>query len=463
MKNYSQKFRVAADSMGEMKIPAEMLHGASTQRAVLNFPVSGRRFPRIFIYALAQIKASAARTNLKLGRLKPLEAGATIAAALAVRDGKYDAHFPLDIFQTGSGTSTNMNANEVIANVATRALGSKGKVHPNGHVNKGQSSNDVIPTAIHVAVVLEVKRNLLPALERLAVTLEKKSRQYARVNKIGRTHLQDATPIFLGQEFGGWASQVRHAIKRLGQGLEALRELPIGGTAVGTGINTHPKFAAGLCSDLNREFKEKFFEARNHFEAQSAKDACVEMSGDFRTAAVSLTKIANDIRWMGCGPRAGFAELKVPAVQPGSSIMPGKINPVIAESLLQVCAEVVGNDATVAWAGASSSFELNVMMPVIAWNLLESARLLGNAVAMFEEKCVRGIEADTQVCEGQIEKSLMLCTALVPIIGYDLSAKLAKEAHTRGLTIRQIVLEKKLVDEKTLTRVLNAKNMSSGD
>lgn len=457
------KFRVAADSMGEMKIPADMLHGASTQRAALNFPVSGRRFPRIFIYALAQIKASAARTNLKLGRLKAKEAAAILAAAREVRDGKYDRHFPLDIFQTGSGTSTNMNANEVIANVATKKLKGGGKVHPNDHVNKGQSSNDVIPTAIHVSVLLEVKRNLIPALEKLAATLELKAKRYAKVNKIGRTHLQDATPIFLGQEFGGWASQVRHGVKRLGQGLDAIRELPIGGTAVGTGINTHPKFAAGVCADLNRELGEKFFEAKNHFEAQSGKDACVEMSGDLRTVAVSLTKIANDVRWMGCGPRAGFAELKVPAVQPGSSIMPGKINPVIAESLLQVCAEVVGNDATVAWAGASGSFELNVMMPVIAWNLLESARLLGNAVRMFEEKCVRGIEADTQVCEGQIEKSLMLCTALVPIIGYDLSAKLAKEAYQRNLTIRQIVLEKKLVDPKTLNRVLNAKSMSSGD
>ncbi len=457
----SQKnqFRIAADSMGEMKIPADMLHGASTQRAVLNFPVSGRRFPRIFIYALAQIKASAARSNQKLGRLKPAEAKAVIAAATAVRDGKYDAHFPLDIFQTGSGTSTNTNANEVISNLASRTI----KVHPNDHVNKGQSSNDVIPTAIHVSVVLETKRNLIPALEKLASTLEKKAKQFSKINKIGRTHLQDATPIFLGQEFAGWASQVRHGIKRLEQGMDALRELPIGGTAVGTGINTHPKFAAGVCADLNRELKEKFYEAKNHFEAQSGKDACVEMSGDLRTVAVSLTKIANDVRWMGCGPRNGFAELKVPPVQPGSSIMPGKINPVIAESLLQVCAEVVGNDATVAWAGASGSFELNVMMPVIAWNLLESARLLANAVNMFEEKCVRGIEADAQVCEGQIEKSLMLCTALVPILGYDQSAKLAKEAYQRNLTIRQIVLEKKLVDEKTLARVLNAKNMSAGD
>jgi fumarate hydratase class II len=457
------KFRIAADSMGEMKIPADMLHGASTQRAVLNFPVSGRRFPRIFIYAIAQVKLSAARANLKLGRLKPKEAAAIIAAAAAVRDGQYDKHFPLDIFQTGSGTSTNMNANEVIANIATRKLGSKGKVHPNDHVNKGQSSNDVIPTAIHVSVLLEVKQSLIPALETLAVTLEKKAKQFAKINKIGRTHLQDATPIFLGQEFAGWASQVRHGIKRLGQGMDALRELPIGGTAVGTGINTHPKFAAGVCADMSRELNEKFFEAKNHFEAQSAKDSCVEMSGDLRTVAVSLTKIANDIRWMGCGPRAGFAELKVPAVQPGSSIMPGKINPVIAESLLQVCAEVVGNDAAVAWAGASGVFELNVMMPVIAWNLLESARLLANAVSMFESKCVRGIEADTKVCEGQIEKSLMLCTALVPILGYDASAKLAKDAYKEGLTIRQIVLERNLVDELTLSKVLNAKNMSSGD
>ncbi|MBP9733732.1 MAG: class II fumarate hydratase, partial [Candidatus Omnitrophica bacterium] len=354
-------------------------------------------------------------------------------------------------------------ANEVIANIATRKLGSKGKVHPNDHVNKGQSSNDVIPTAIHVSVLLEVKQSLIPALETLAVTLEKKAKQFAKINKIGRTHLQDATPIFLGQEFAGWASQVRHGIKRLGQGMDALRELPIGGTAVGTGINTHPKFAAGVCADMSRELNEKFFEAKNHFEAQSAKDSCVEMSGDLRTVAVSLTKIANDIRWMGCGPRAGFAELKVPAVQPGSSIMPGKINPVIAESLLQVCAEVVGNDAAVAWAGASGVFELNVMMPVIAWNLLESARLLANAVSMFESKCVRGIEADTKVCEGQIEKSLMLCTALVPILGYDASAKLAKDAYKEGLTIRQIVLERNLVDELTLSKVLNAKNMSSGD
>lgn len=454
-----KKFRIERDSMGEMSIPNEMLYGASTQRAVLNFPVSGRRFPRPFIRALGQIKLSAAKTNQKLGLLDASIAKTIIAAAAKVRDGAYDEHFVLDIFQTGSGTSTNMNANEVIATVATRGLGGKKKVHPNDHVNMGQSSNDVIPTAIHVAAVLELQEQLIPALKKLALSLNVKAKAFKKVYKVGRTHLQDATPLTLGQEFSGYARQAEKSAQRLEASLKNLRELAIGGTAVGTGINTHARFARELCKDLNQTFGDNFYEAKNHFEAQAGKDACVEASGQLKTAAVALTKIANDIRWLACGPRAGFAELKMPAVQPGSSIMPGKINPVIAESLLQVCAEVFGNDAAITYGAQSGNFELNVMMPLIAYNLLESIRLLANSVNMFREKCVDGLEANTAACESKIEQSLMICTALVPVLGYDQSAALAKEAYQKDKTIRQLVLEKKLIPEKTLTKLLKIENL----
>ncbi len=460
----SKSFRTERDSMGEMKIPQDMLYGASTQRAVLNFPVSGRRFPRAFIHALGQIKLSAAKVNQKLGLLSSRQASAIAKAAERVRDGEFDDHFVLDIFQTGSATSTNMNANEVIATLANRSLGasksSPNRIHPNDHVNKGQSSNDVIPSAIHISVLSELKEKLLPELERCHKAFLKKSREFASVYKIGRTHLQDATPITLGQEFGGYAEQIRKSVVRLKSCFPHLRELAIGGTAVGTGINTHPKFAREVCRDLNQTLGEKFYEARDHFEAQSSKDACVEASGQLKCLAVSIFKIANDIRWLGCGPRGGFAEIKIPAVQPGSSIMPGKVNPVMAEAVIQVAAEVIGNDTTVTLAGMSGNFELNVMMPVMAYNLLESIRLLTNVLILFRTKCVEGIEANREHCESLIEKSLMLTTPLVPKLGYDKAAELAKEAYKKGKTIREIVLEKRLLSPKELDRILDIQKIT---
>ncbi|HLD56598.1 MAG TPA: class II fumarate hydratase [Candidatus Omnitrophota bacterium] len=456
-------FRIAEDSMGKMKIPKEMLYGASTQRAVLNFPISGRRFPRSFIHALGQIKMSAAKANAKLRLLTSGQAQAIEKAAREVRDGQWDEHFVLDIFQTGSGTSTNMNANEVIASLANQSLqlssDSKNRIHPNDHVNKGQSSNDVIPTAIHVSVLLQLRDHLIPELKKLQTALLKKARKFHPIFKIGRTHLQDATPIRLGQEFGGYAEQVKKAIERVEKCFPSLRELAIGGTAVGTGINTHPLFAREVCDDLNRELGEKVFEARNHFEAQAAKDACVEASGTLKVVAVSLLKIANDIRWLSCGPRAGIAELKLPEVQPGSSIMPGKVNPVMAEAMMQVACEVIGNDLAVTLAAQHGNFELNVMMPVMVYNLLESIRLLSNAVSVFRSKCVDGIQDDRMRCESVIEKTLMLSTPLVPVIGYDRAAQVAKEAYRTGKTIRQVVLEKRLLGEKQLSRILDIKKM----
>jgi len=459
----SPSHRIEKDSMGTMKIPSHLLHGASTQRAVLNFPVSGRGFQRSFIYALGQIKLSAAKANLKLRSLTSKQAGAIVKAAKKVRDGELDEHFVVDIFQTGSGTSTNMNANEVIATVATRALGlsnqSPKRIHPNDHVNKGQSSNDVIPTVIHVAALLEIKNSLIPELIRLQKSLARKAQAFRKIYKIGRTHLQDATPITLGQEFGGYAEQIKKGAERLQRVLPSLRELAIGGTAVGTGINTHSRFGREVCRDLNRTLGEKFFEARDHFEAQSSKDACVEASGQLKVVAVSMMKIANDIRWLGSGPRAGIGEIKLPEVQPGSSIMPGKINPVIAESVLQVGAEVIGNDVTVAVAGQSGVFELNVMMPVMAYKLLESIRLLSNVASIFRTKCVDGIQADRKQCESIIEQSLMLSTPLVPAIGYDKAAQLAKKAHKEGKTIREVACESGLLSEKQLAKILDVRKM----
>ena len=443
--------------MGKMQIPSKMLYGAQTQRAVLNFPISGRCFSRPFIHALGQIKLSAAKANLNLGLLPVVHANAVMKAAREVRDGLFDEHFIVDIFQTGSGTSTNMNANEVIANLANRCKGLK--IHPNDHVNKGQSSNDVIPTAIHVSVLLEIKKELIPELKSLRASLAKKAGQFRTITKVGRTHLQDATPIVLGQEFDGYAQQIKRSIERLESAFQFLRELAIGGTAVGTGINTHPRFARELCKDLNKTLNEKFFEAEDHFEAQSAKDTCIQTSGQLKALAVSLGKIANDIRWLGCGPRTGFAELKIPAVQPGSSIMPGKVNPVIAESVLQVVGEVIGNDAAVTYAGISSNFELNVMMPLIAYNLLESIRLLTNVVSVFRTKCVDGIQADRKKCESLVEKSLMLSTPLVPVLGYDKAAEIAKEAYQQGKTIRELVLEKGLIPKEKLSKILDLKRL----
>jgi len=450
--------------MGEVKVPKEMLYGASTQRAVLNFPVSGYRVGRPFIHALGQIKLSAAKVNRALGLLSPARANAIMKAARLVRDGRYDDHSVVDVFQTGSATSTNMNANEVIANLANRFLRRAGSnvkewVHPNDHVNKGQSSNDVIPTAIHISAFLEIKGRLIPELKLLEKSLAKKARAFRTVYKIGRTHLQDATPVTLGQEFGGYAEQVRKGVERLAKCFPTLRELAIGGTAVGTGINTHPRFAREVCRDLNQALGERFYEARNHFEAQGAKDACVETSGQLKVVAVSLAKIANDIRWLASGPRAGFHEIKLPALQPGSSIMPGKVNPVMTESVLQVAAQVIGLDTAVMLAGQSGNFELNVMTSLIGYNLLESIRLLANVVSLFRSKLVDGIEANRAVCEAQIEKSLMLSTPLVPVLGYDRAAQIAKEAYEKRKTIREIVLEKELISEKELSKILDVRKL----
>jgi fumarate hydratase class II len=445
--------------MGTMKIPSNMLYGASTQRAVLNFPVSGNGMPAEFIHALGQLKISCAKANLKLRQLPSGQANAIIRASKEVLSGKWDEHFVVDIFQTGSATSTNMNANEVIANLANKHLSGKNKIHPNDHVNKGQSSNDTIPTTIHISAALAIRNSLIPELTALAKSLDKKSKEFKSVYKIGRTHLQDATPVTLGQEFAGYAEQMRKAVGRMKSTLNALRELPIGGTAVGTGINTHRQFARTVCRDLSATLGIQFFEAKDHFEAQSSKDACVETSGQLNTIAVSLMKIANDVRWLGCGPRTGIAEIMVPAVQPGSSIMPGKVNPVIAESVTQVAAQVMGNHVTITIAGQSGNFELNVMMPLIAHNLLESIRLLANVSGIFRTKCIDGIKADKVVCAATIEKSLMLCTPLVPVLGYDKSAKLAKEAYSKGKTIREVVLEHGLIPEKKLSQILDVRKM----
>jgi fumarate hydratase class II len=453
--------------MGVMEVPVSALWGASTQRAVLNFPISGYRFGRRFIRALGLIKYAAAAANEQLGLLDPRIAEVIKRAASEVVDGRLDDHFVLDIFQTGSGTSTNMNANEVIANRAMQlAEGDEGhvcpKIHPNDHVNMGQSSNDVIPTAMHVAIVEALRHDLLPALEKLQQALKTKAREFDEIVKIGRTHLMDATPIRLGQEFSGYASQVAWGGCRIRSGLVALRELPIGGTAVGTGLNTHPQFARLVCEFLKAETGEDFHETENHFEAQHAKDAMVATSGVLRTIALSLTKIANDFRWLGSGPRCGLGELRLPATQPGSSIMPGKVNPVMCEAVLQVCAQVIGNDAAVTYAAALlGNLDLHTGMPVIAHNVLESVRLLANVCGVFVDKCVAGLEANRQRCAELIEQSLAMCTSLAPLIGYDAAAAIAKEAAETGKTVRQVALERKVLDEKTLNEVLDPRSMTA--
>jgi len=456
--------RIEADSMGEMTIPGDAYWGAQTQRAVENFPISGYRFGRRFVRALGLIKRAAARANLKLDRLDGKLGKFIEQAAGEVIEGKLDRHFVLDIFQTGSGTSTNMNANEVIANraieLAGGKIGSRDPVHPNDHVNTGQSSNDVIPTALHVSVAEALHHDLVPALELLANKLEIKSKAFDKIVKIGRTHLQDATPIRLGQEFSGYAAQARLSILRCNKAIRALRELAIGGTAVGTGINTHPDFAKLVCEDLTKETGIEFVEAANHFEAQASKDAICEASGHLRTIAVSLTKIANDIRLLGSGPRCGFGELKIPAVQPGSSIMPGKVNPVMCEMVVMVAAQVTGNDTAVALGCRDGHLELNVMMPMMAHNCLESIRLLGSAARTFAEKCVEGIGVDAERCSELVERSLAMCTSLVPEIGYDKSAAIAKEAYRTGKTVRQVALEQGVLDEKKLNEVLDPTSMT---
>jgi len=452
------QYRIERDSMGEMRVPAEAMYGAQTARAVENFPVSGLRFPRVFIKALGRIKAAAAEVNVELGRLDAAMAEAIRQAAAEVADGRHDGHFPLDIFQTGSGTSTNMNANEVIAHRAVQLAASL-KVHANDHVNMGQSSNDVIPTALHVAAADLLVHELLPALDHLHCGLVDKAKAYADVVKIGRTHLMDATPITLGQEISGWARQVELGMARLNSCLPRLAELAQGGTAVGTGLNTHPEFGSHMAAALSEAYGIEFHEAANHFEAQAAQDAAVELSGQLRTLAVSLVKIANDVRLLNAGPRCGIGEISVPAVQPGSSIMPGKVNPVIAESLAQVCAQVIGNDAAIAFGGASGLLDLNVMLPVITLNILESERLLANACRMFADKCIAGLTANKEHCAEQIEWSMSMVTALAPHIGYDRAAGIAKQAVAEGKTVRQVCLEQKIMEQSELDRLLDPKAM----
>jgi fumarate hydratase class II len=456
--------RLEKDSMGTMPVPADALYGATTQRAVLNFPVSGYTFGRDFIRALGLVKWAAAEANVKLDRLDRKHVALIVEAAREVIDGKLDAHFPIDIFQTGSGTSTNMNANEVIANrcslLAGEAVGSKKPVHPNDHVNMGQSSNDVIPTAIHVALGEVLAKSLLPALEKLHTALEKKSREFWDVIKIGRTHLMDATPVRLGQEFAGYARQIELATERCRDAGAAILELPIGGTAVGTGLNCHPDFAGLVAGYLASETGLAWREAVNHFEAQSAKDGLVHASGQLKTIAVSLFKIANDVRWLGSGPRCGIGEILLPETQPGSSIMPGKVNPVICESVMQVCARVFGNDATVTWAAANGNFELNVMMPVLAHAMLESGRLLANVCNVFREKCVEGIQANVARCNELVEYSMAMVTSLAPIIGYDRAAEIAKKSAKTGKTVREICREENVLPEAELAKALDPVEMT---
>jgi fumarate hydratase class II len=449
--------------MGQMQVPGEAYYGAQTARAVENFPISNLRFSRQFIRAIGLIKKHAAITNETLGLLPKNISDAIQTTAQEVIEGKWDSQFVVDIFQTGSGTSTNMNANEVIANRAAEINGGKRgdkSIHPNDHVNRGQSSNDVIPTAIHIAALDGIAHGLIPALSELHAALAKKAGEFDDVLKIGRTHLQDATPIRLGQEFSGYASQVVHGIIRL-RGLEAhLGELPLGGTAVGTGINTHIEFARRTIEGLAAETKLILSEAPNHFEAQGAIDALVDASGVLKSVAVSLVKIANDLRWLGSGPRCGLGELKLPATQPGSSIMPGKVNPVMCEMVIQVGAQVIGNDAAVTFAGTFGNFELNTMLPVAAHNLLQAIDLLTNASRVFARRCVVGLEADAEKCEANIEQSLAMCTALAPEIGYDNAAKIAKVAYETGRTVREVALEISGLDKKKLDELLDAKSQT---
>ncbi|MFF8283526.1 class II fumarate hydratase [Streptomyces albus] len=454
----SAEYRIEHDSMGEVRVPAHAKWRAQTQRAVENFPVSGQRLERAHIQALARIKAAAAVVNARLGVLDQERADAVRAAAEEVADGRWDEHFPVDVFQTGSGTSSNMNMNEVLATLATERLhGSAGpdgdglQVHPNDHVNASQSSNDVFPSSIHIAATAAVTADLIPALEHLAQALERKAEEFADVVKSGRTHLMDATPVTLGQEFGGYAAQMRYGVERLRAALPRLAELPLGGTAVGTGINTPPGFAAAVIEEVARTTGLPLTEARDHFEAQGARDALVETSGQLRTIAVGLTKISNDLRWMSSGPRTGLAEIALPDLQPGSSIMPGKVNPVIPEAVLMVAAQVTGNDVTVATAGAAGNFELNVMLPVIAKNLLESIRLLSNAARLLADRTVDGITANAERAREYAESSPSVVTPLNKYIGYENAAAVAKKALAERLTIREAVLRSGYVERGELT------------
>ncbi|MFG2302833.1 class II fumarate hydratase [Actinacidiphila glaucinigra] len=443
------EYRTEHDSMGEVRVPAHAKWRAQTQRAVENFPISGRGLERAHIEALARIKAAAAKVNAELGVLDKDVSEAIQEAAAEVAEGRWDGHFPIDVFQTGSGTSSNMNTNEVIATLASERLGRA--VHPNDHVNASQSSNDVFPSSLHIAATAAVTGDLIPALEHLAASLERKAAEFGDVVKSGRTHLMDATPVTLGQEFGGYAAQVRYGVERLRASLPRLAELPLGGTAVGTGINTPPGFSAAVIAEVARTTGLPLTEARDHFEAQGARDGVVETSGQLRTIAVGLTKIANDLRWMGSGPRTGLAEIALPDLQPGSSIMPGKVNPVIPEAVLMVSAQVIGNDVTITTAGAAGNFELNVMLPVIARNVLESVRLLANVSRLLADRTVDGITANVERAREYAESSPSVVTPLNKYIGYEEAAKVAKRSLAERKTIREVVLETGYVERGLLT------------
>jgi fumarate hydratase class II len=455
----AQDFRIEKDSLGDVRVPKDALYGAQTQRAFENFAVSGQRFGRRFIQALGLIKGAAAQANAELGHLSKRIAGAIVRASREVADGRWDDQFVLDVYQTGSGTSTNMNANEVIAHRASQLL--KGtKVHPNDHVNFAQSSNDVIPTAMHVAGRLAIENELIPALQGLHKALRAKAKAFDKVLKSGRTHLMDATPVRLGQEFGGYATQVARSIARLERSSEELAELALGGTAVGTGINTDPKFAANAIARISKATALEFHEAEDHFEAQGAKDALVSASGALNATAVALTKIADDIRWMGSGPTSGIGELYLPSVQPGSSIMPGKVNPVMAEALIMACARVMGNHVTVTIGGSRGNFELNVMMPVMAHAFSDSATVLTGAVRSFTERCVVGIEANKARAQELLERNPSIATALNPYIGYDEAAKIAKQSAKEGRSVRDVVKEKGLLKGAALDKALDVRAMT---
>jgi fumarate hydratase, class II len=459
------QFRTEKDTMGEVRVPAQAYFGAQTQRAVENFPISGIRFPRRFIQALGLVKWAAAQANEDLGLLESRIAGAIRGASEQVASGELDEEFVLDVFQTGSGTSTNMNANEVIANRATEIVGGdrgSKEIHPNDHVNMCQSSNDVFPSAIRLAALLGIADDLIPALERLEAALRDKATAFDDVVKVGRTHLMDATPVRLGQEFSGYATQVARGVERLRSAQERLAELPLGGTAVGTGINAHPEFAPRAIAALAERTGQPLREAEDHFEAQGSQDALVEASGALKTVAVSLMKIANDVRWMGSGPRGGIGELRLPSLQPGSSIMPGKVNPVITEVVRQVAAQVIGNDTSVTVGGALGEFELNVMMPVMAHNLLQSVDLLTSAATIFRGKCIEGLEADTERARALVEQSFPIITALVPEIGYEAAADIAKEALATGRGVREIAVERKVLSPEELEEALDVRKLTEG-
>jgi fumarate hydratase class II len=456
--------RIEKDSLGEVPVPEDAYYGAQTQRAVDNFPISGIPFPRSFIYALGLVKRSCAGANMELGLLDAERGQAIVTAAEEVMDGRLDSHFPIDIFQTGSGTSTNMNTNEVISNRGIElmggTIGSKSPVHPNDHVNMGQSSNDVIPTAIHVSGAMVIHNELIPALQHLRGALEAKAQEWDHIIKSGRTHLMDATPIRLGQEFGGYAAQVAHGIRRAESARDALLELALGGTAVGTGINRPLSFPANAIARIAVETGLDFVEAENHFEAQGARDGVVEASGQLKTIAVSFMKIANDIRWLGSGPRTGFYEIALPSIQPGSSIMPGKVNPVMCEMLTMVSAQVMGNDVAINVGGQGGNFELNVYLPVMAHNLLQSARILANGARTFTDRCVVDIVANEANCTQSVERNLAICTSLAPAIGYDKAAAISKEAFKTDKTVREVALEWDVLPADELDRLLDGRAMT---